>query len=75
MNKEVSEKIIGFMNMAERRYTDPVIKQDFVIRSVLYLYPDMHVEDIRNLIGIFVTMSKLTTKILFNVSSGCCSIS
>ena len=75
MNKEISEKMIGFMNMAEKRYNEPALKQDFVIRRVLYLYPNMHVEDIKNLIGILITVSKLTTKILFNATSGCCSIS
>jgi hypothetical protein len=73
MDKEVSEKIVSFMNMAERRYADPQLKQDFVIRSVLYIYPDMPVQDVKDLIEVFITVSKLGTKFLFNLNENDCA--
>jgi hypothetical protein len=73
MDKEVSEKIVSFMNMAERRYATADLKQDFVIRSVLYIYPDMPVQDVKDLIEVFITVSKLGTKFLFNLNENDCA--
>ena len=69
------EEIISFMNQAERRYADPQHKEDFVIRCVLQLYPDMKVEEIKFSIGVLISVSKLSTKILFNLPTKCCNIS
>jgi hypothetical protein len=73
MNNEISEKIVSFMNMAERRYATADLKQDFVIRSVLYIYPDMPVQDVKDLIEVFITVSKLGTKFLFNLNENDCA--
>jgi len=69
------EQIIKFMNLAEKRYDDPQVKQDFVIKSILELHPEMTVEEIKDLIGVFITVSKLSTRLLFNLTEkDCCNI-
>jgi len=71
----IEEEIIRFMNLAETRYGDPQVKRDYVIRSILELNPEMTVEEVKDLIGIFITMSKLSTKMLFNLKKNdCCNI-
>jgi len=63
------------MNLAEKRYDDPQVKQGFVIRTILELNPELKVEEIKDLIGVFITVSKLSTKMLFNLKKhDCCNI-
>jgi len=70
------EQIIHFMNIAEKRYSLPQLKRDFVIRAMLELHPGMTVREVKELIEVFITVSKLSTKILFNLTnSSCCSVS
>jgi hypothetical protein len=64
MNKEISEKLVSFMNFAERRYADPHQKEDFVIHGILQLYPDIEVEEVKGLITLLIGVSKLSTKIV-----------
>ena len=77
MNKEISEKLVSFMNFAERRYSDPHQKEDFVIHGILQLYPDIKVEEVKGLITLLIGVSKLSTKMLFNMKPEnfkCCNI-
>ena len=77
MDNEIAEKILVFMNLAEKRYDKPDMKQDFVVRSIQHKYPDLSDEEIKDLIEVFINVSKLTTKMLFNTleNGNCCSIS
>ena len=70
---EISEKLVTFMNLAERRYADPQQKEDFVIHGILQLYPDMTVEQVKELITLLIGVSKFSTKMLFNKKQ-CCNI-
>jgi len=76
MNKDISEHVIRFMNLAEKRYGTPELKQAFVVRSIYLLFPDIPEYEIKDLIEVFINVSKLTTKILFNTlgNADCCSI-
>ena len=74
MNKEISEKLVSFMNSAERRYADPQQKEEFVIHGISQLYPDMTVEQVKELITLLIGVSKLSTKMLFNKNLKCCNI-
>ena len=73
MNDGIAEKIIWFMNLAEKRYQNPKAKEDFVIRGILELYPELSVKEVKELIGVFITVSKLSTKMLFNMIETDCS--
>ena len=62
------EEIIRLMNLAENRYNNAQLKEDFVIRSMLELNPEMTVEEVKDIIGLMIGFSKISTKILFNLS-------
>ena len=74
----MQEELIKIMNVAERRFLigDAELKEDFVIKSMLVIYPEMTVEEIKFSIGMLIGVSKLSTKILFNLSKNknCCII-
>jgi hypothetical protein len=74
----MQEELIKIMNVAERRFSigDAELKEDFVIKSMLVIYPEMTVEEIKFSIGMLIGISKLSTKILFNLSKNnkCCII-
>jgi hypothetical protein len=75
----MQEELIKIMNLAERRFLigDAELKEDFVVRSMLVIYPEMTVSEIKFSIGVLIKISKLSTKILFNLSKNknCCIIS
>ena len=77
MDKEILEHVIRFMNLAEKRYDKPELKQAFVVRSIHLLFPDFSKDEIEDLIVVFIKVSKLTTKMLFNKieNANCCKIS
>jgi hypothetical protein len=67
------------MNLAEHRFSvdESDRKEDFVVRSMLVIYPEMTVSEIKFSIGVLIKISKITTKILFNLGKNnkCCIIS
>jgi hypothetical protein len=75
----MQEELIKIMNLAERRFLidESDRKEDFVVRSMLVIYPEMTVSEIKFSIGVLIKISKLSTKILFNLSKNknCCIIS
>lgn len=75
----MQEELIKIMNLAERRFLigDAELKEDFVIKSMLVIYPEMTVSEIKFSIGVLIKISKITTKILFNLGKNnkCCIIS
>jgi hypothetical protein len=75
----MQEELIKIMNVAERRFLigDAELKEDFVVRSMLVIYPELTVSEIKFSIGVLIKISKLSTKILFNLSKNksCCIIS
>ena len=73
MQNEVSEHIVKFMNLAEKRYQSPKLKEDFVIGGILELYPDLSVTEVKEMIGVFIAVSKFSTKFLFNMTEKDCS--
>jgi hypothetical protein len=74
----MQEELIKIMNLAERRFLieESELKEEFVIRSMLVIYPELTVEEIKFSIGMLIGISKLSTKILFNLSKNnkCCII-
>jgi hypothetical protein len=74
----MQEELIKIMNVAERRFLieESELKEEFVIRSMLVIYPELTVEEIKFSIGMLIGISKLSTKILFNLSKNnkCCII-
>jgi hypothetical protein len=75
----MQEELIKIMNLAERRFLidESDRKEDFVVRSMLVIYPEMTVSEIKFSIGVLIKISKITTKILFNLGKNnkCCIIS
>jgi hypothetical protein len=75
----MQEELIKIMNLAERRFSvdESDRKEDFVVRSMLVIYPEMTVSEIKFSIGVLIKISKITTKILFNLGKNnkCCIIS
>jgi hypothetical protein len=67
------EEIIRLMNLAENRYNNAQLKEDFVIRSMLELNPQMTVEEVKDIIGLMIGFSKLSTKVLFNLTENNCN--
>ena len=76
MEKEISEHVIRIMNLGEKRYEKPEMKQAFVICSIQLLLA-ISEEELKDLIEVFIKVSKLTTKMLFNETenANCCEIS
>jgi hypothetical protein len=74
----MQEELIKIMNLAERRFLieESELKEEFVIKSMLVIYPELTVEEIKFSIGMLIGISKLSTKILFNLSKNnkCCII-
>ena len=66
MQNEIAETLVTLMNLAESLHNDPQKKEEYVIKGILMIYPELSIEEIRDLIAIFIGISKLTTKILFN---------
>ena len=66
MNNEIAETLLKLMNLAETMHKDPSKKEEYVIKGILMIYPELSIEEIRDLISIFIGISRLTTKILFN---------
>jgi hypothetical protein len=75
----MQEELIKIMNLAEHRFSvdESDRKEDFVVRSMLVIYPEMTVSEIKFSIGVLIKISKITTKILFNIGKNnkCCIIS
>lgn len=73
-NLEIENAIVEAMNQAEKLLMDSETKKKFVILEIKQKFPNVDESDIESSIEIFIMVSKLSVKMLFNLAKkrDCC---
>ena len=74
LNLEIENAIVDVMNEAEKLLMNSETKKKFVVLKIKQKFPDIDESDIEDSIEVFIMVSKLSVKILFNLGkkSDCC---
>ena len=77
MDKLNTERVIGFINRAEKMCYSGLQRKQFVLDSILTIYPDSDSEILGFAIDAIVSISKAVTPLLINLkdTKKCCLIS
>ena len=77
MDKLNTERVIGFINRAEKMCYSGLERKKFVLDSILTIYPDSNSEILGYAIDTIVSISKAITPLLINLkdTKKCCLIS
>lgn len=77
MDKLNTERVIGFINRAEKMCLSGIERKKFVLDSILTIYPDSNSEILGYAIDTIVSISKALTPLLINLkdTKKCCLIS